>query len=192
MKNFILTVLSISLMCLFFSCSSPAPKEFKPIDFAVNMQDTVAQGHEIMNKRTFVKDTTNPANKYSQIDSISTYGGGLSYKIPDSLVGKELVITVKFKAKETQQILSFMVVSIQEEGATKPLFYSSIDMGANLGGKINEWVNVSAELIVDAESNDSNNTRLTIYSFKPKGKGNLLTDDLTISIKALGNPDDEE
>ncbi len=191
MKNFVLTVLSVSLMCLFFSCSSPAPKEYKPIDFAVNMQDTVAQNYEVMNKWTFVQDTTNPANKYTQIDSTSKYGGGLGYKIPDSLVGKELVISLKFKVKETQQISSGLVVCLATEGA-QPSFYTIVDMGANMSGKLNEWVNLTAEVIVDAESNDNNNAKLSLYFYKPQGNGSLLADDLTISIKALGNIEDEE
>jgi hypothetical protein len=190
MKNFVLTSVATALMCMFYSCSSPAPKEYKPIDFIVNGQDTVAQGYEIMNYWTFVPDSANPANKYSKIDSITKYGGGISYKIPDSLVGKELVISLKFKAKETQQILSTMVVSIQGDDA-KASFYTVVDMAANMAGKINEWVTVSTEIIVSPDSNDNNNTHLTIYTFKPAGKGNLLTDDLTVSVKALGNIEDE-
>ena len=193
MKNFILTVFVTIVMSMFYSCSSPAPKEYKPIDFIVNGQDSVAQGHEIMNYWSFVADSTNPANKYSKIDSITKYGMGLSYKIPDSLVGKELVLSITCKGKETMQISSLLVVSIDGiNGETKPFFYTFVKMSDFMGGKLNEWVTVSSEVIIDAPSNDNNNVTIKVYSYKPDGKGNLLIDDLAVSIKGIVNPDDEE
>lgn len=191
MKKIIFLVCSIAIVLHFGSCTSESKvKEYPTIELLLSGEDSVVKNIEIMNAGTLIADTTKAGNKYSQIDSIVQYGLGLKYFVPDSLVGKELQVTVKLKALETEAISSGIVVSFHDP-ANKATFYNNFDLRGAIR-QPNQWTDVNGEFMISAVANDFNGAYLAVYGYKPTGKGKLKIDNLSVSIKPIGDIDDEE
>jgi hypothetical protein len=192
MKKILLVVTMFVFGFLFVSCSESEGKTDSVIEYLANGQDTSVsvKGVQLMNLGTVVADSAMQNNKFSQIDSIFQYGMGLNYNLPDSIIGKELSITIKAKALETEAVNSVIVISLIDP-ANNTTYYNAIDLRGKIS-QVNQWSEVTGTCEIDAVSNDFNGARLTIYPYKSIGKGKLKIDDLSVSIKALTSIDDEE
>lgn len=182
------------LTALVVSCSSqPEPAQESVIEFSVTGEDTIlpVKGTEVLNIFSCVADSLKPGNHFSRIDSVSQYGLGLAYTLPDSLIGKKIEIKIKAKILGTKSQSCLLVTSLESVAGKQSLYYGVIDAGMQMMGKTGQWIDVSGDLIIDADKNNENSAVLKIYPWMNSGKGETCIDDITVTMKVYGESEEE-
>ena len=127
-----------------------------------------------------VIDENNPSNRYSRIDSVSVYGIGVDYFLPDSIKNGNLKIVISGKIRESESINSSIAISLH--GSADSIYYWGELYSGNYIKQLNNWVNIKDSVIIEQKANNERSKNLQIFSRKVKGKGFFDVDDLTVKI----------
>lgn len=129
---------------------------------------------------TLVTDENNPSNKYSRIDSVTVYGIGVDYFLPDSLKDCNLKVVISGKIRESESINSSIAVSLH--GNADSIYYWGELYSGHYIKQPNNWSTFTDSLIIDQKANNQRSKNLQIFSRKFAGKGFFDVDDLIIKI----------
>ena len=109
-KNiFLFTTALVASSFLFMRCDSG--EEFENAtqnSVDINLSGELIQGSQNM----LVVDETNPSNSYSRVDSITQYGFGTQFNLPDSLKDCGLKLVVSGKMRETESITGYIAIAL--------------------------------------------------------------------------------
>ncbi|MBL7895815.1 MAG: hypothetical protein JNK50_11035 [Bacteroidia bacterium] len=130
-----------------------------------------------------VIDETNPANRYSRVDSIKVYGYGIDFILPDSLKESDLTLIVSGKWRETESITGNIAISIQNN-TDSIMFFNTLN-AKDFITSTNTWYTFTDTFYINKTQNSTIAKRLRVFSGKPNGKGFLDVDDLKINITKL-------
>lgn len=197
MKKAIHLIIIVAVIVFYASCSTDKEETSATKTLTINLsgEDSVStvQGLTVINFASCVADSLKPGNRYSKIDSVYQYGLGIYYPLPDSMIGKKLEIKIKAKVLGTESQNGVFVVSLEKNQPTKTsLYYGSIDYGLQMNGKAKQWLDVSGDLVIEADNNNENGAVLVVYPWMAIGKGQTWVDDLNVTIIVAEDPEEEE
>ncbi|MGZ3883611.1 MAG: hypothetical protein ACXVP0_01470 [Bacteroidia bacterium] len=141
----------------------------------------------IKNLNTIVESPTAHSGKnVSRIDSGKDFGLIYTYNIPDSLVGKQLAVSVNAWVKSGNiENPGDLICSITNSR-------DSIMMWNGFGSKNvltapNQWANLTSTLTISKDITSKANITISVIAFN-SGKSYFEVDDLNISYFELNNP----
>lgn len=138
------------------------------------------ENEEAWNKRT---DGAIAGKYYSRVDSLSMYGYGLAIKIPDSLKGKHLRVSVDFLSRLMQKRFGqSLVIAVQNKD--KVFYWYAIDLSP-LTFKKSKWFVVKDSVQFYYNPTDTNAYELKVFGFNPYKHSMLDIDDLKIDFKEI-------
>ncbi len=180
-----LSLLALGIIILGASCSvqESSEKNIQPIVLKFDMTDTlIDKDVKILNQSTIITDTLGD-NKFSQVDSIIQYGSGLTYVLPDSVIGTDLQINIKANVLGTEAVDNgVLVISLCTSGDHKSMFYQDLKLDERISISRNQWITVQNNMEISGDINTMDKAELNVYLWKPRGKGLVKLDNLEISI----------
>jgi hypothetical protein len=126
-----------------------------------------------------VIDETNPANKYCRIDSITQYGFGVQYTIPDSLKDCNLKLVISGRMRETESITGYVAIALH--GKDSIFYWGSVLSGSHVK-QLNNWVSFKDSVVINKEANRPSGVELKVFPFKQIGKGYYDVDSLIVEV----------
>lgn len=175
-RNQILKIASALFLGLLFGSCEPEFENNSKSEVVFFLGGEVLQGPASQ----LVTDENDPTNKYSRVDSISIYGMGVDYILPDSLKDSNLKLIISAKIRESQSINSSIAVSLH--GTADSIYYWGELYSGNYIKQLNNWVAIKDSIIIEQKSNNVRSKSIRVFSRKVAGKGFFDVDDFTIKI----------
>ncbi|MCD6019666.1 MAG: hypothetical protein K0S53_2787 [Bacteroidetes bacterium] len=167
----------IGCTALFIVSCSP-PKPVTKITFlekiSVNNEDTTDGSLKF-------KGDPHSGTYYSHTDSAYMYGNGTIFMIADSLVEKELKVKVNMWARQGD-VGGENQFAIALQKGDSILNWSAVEFKKHIN-ESNKWVNVKDSVVFPNFLIKEKGLSIKMYSFNPKGKPYLDTDDIEIVIE---------
>jgi len=161
---------------LFFSCYKKTEEKFKPIaTIKISFEDnTFFTGFRM-------PDESLPRNYISKINNEIPYGGGLYFKIPDSLINKDIKILIKSKLRTNERFTYGHLFAITLNTANQQLFWSQIDLDPFIKNK-NTWNAFSDSTLIPSAINNRTGTEIRVFGFNASKKCFMEYDDLEVNF----------
>lgn len=125
-------------------------------------------------------DENNPSNKYVRIDSITQYGLGTDYLLPDSLKDCDLKIIASGKMRESATFKGCIAFNLFNNRDS--LLQWTIIKSETYVHHLNSWIPFKDSIIIGKDVNKMSAKTLRIFSFKNAGAGTFDVDDLRLDI----------
>lgn len=176
MKKTLINGLLLLLVLNITSCS----KEKKNTDIVITSE--INMEHQMLNfASTKTENNAHSGKFYSSVDSVTKYGAGYSYVIPDSLKDRNLKVYIKAWVREQESPLNG-TITVALSTSKGVAFWGAVapkvkDYAPNTWVEINDSVLIASTLLKDSF------TELSIFGFKDFGKDRLDLDDLNIRYK---------
>ena len=126
-----------------------------------------------------ITDENNPGNVYGRIDSISKYGFGMYYTLPDSLKDCDLKLIMSGKMRETENITGYIAIAVHSVDSI--YFWGNLFSSQHVK-EINKWIEFKDSINIPKSANTSASRTLKVFQFKEKGKGYFDLDNLNVKI----------
>ncbi|RLD88280.1 MAG: hypothetical protein DRJ09_08740 [Bacteroidetes bacterium] len=140
--------------------------------------------HYWINTNNLDSTNTHSGNYAAFTDSVHPYGLGVEMLFPDSILGKNTILSIRgFVFSNTLQSNALYVVSIVNQGETA--FWQGISLKKILKHK-KIWTPFHDSVIIPASITKTG--KLKIYLWNQGKKSRILVDDLAISFRPLHNP----
>lgn len=175
MKTVYKLAIAVFSLTLIISCGDDEFEKVSSEEVDINLGGEVAYACP----NCLVVDENDPANFYSRIDSVSQYGFGTYYTLPDSLKDCALKLILTGKIRETESITGSIAVALHSKDSI--LFWSQIKVNQHLTEK-NKWANFKDSIMIPKQSNTSLSNLLKVFQFKTIGSGFYDIDNLNVKI----------
>ncbi|MBP7807846.1 MAG: hypothetical protein KA163_01005 [Bacteroidia bacterium] len=126
-----------------------------------------------------ITDENDPSNSYGRIDSISQYGFGVYYTLPDSLKDCTLKLILTGKMRETESISGYLAVALH---STDSIYHWGYVFSEHHLKELNKWGEFKDSVIIPRQANKPSSRLLKIFQFKTTGKGAYDVDQLNVKI----------
>jgi hypothetical protein len=130
-------------------------------------------------QNVLVIDENNPSNMYSRVDSVSQYGFGTQFNLPDSLKDCNLKLVVTGKMRETESITGYIAIALH--GKDTMHFWGNV-FGYVHVKQPNTWVTFKDSVTITKAVNLPSSKFLRIFPLKQTGKGFYDVDEVMVKI----------
>ncbi len=174
---FLATVL-VALSFLFVRCDSD--DEFESNQRASVKIDMGGELIQCAAPPCLLVDENNPSNRYIRIDSVSQYGLGIDYLLPDSLKDCNLKIIASGKMRESSSFKGCVAFNLTNN---RDSILSFVIIKSETHVKhFNSWINFKDSLLIFKGANSMSAKTLRIFPYKNSGNGTFDIDNLVIEI----------
>lgn len=173
-KTISVTFLLLLSVVFFFSCSDDFEEPAKN-SVNIDMSGELTLG----SPASLIIDETNPSNYYSRVDSISQYGYGSGFILPDSLKDCDLKIVISGKMRETESVTGYVAIALH--GRDSIYFWGNVFGYVHIK-QVNSWFHFKDSLLIPKAANKPSSQYLKIFPFKQIGKGYYDVDEMNVKI----------
>jgi hypothetical protein len=126
-----------------------------------------------------VIDENDPGNYYGRIDSVSQYGFGIYYTLPDSLKDCNLKLIFTGKMRETESRTGYLAIALHSNDSINYWGYVFSEYHVK---EFNKWVDFKDSVVISKQANKISSRLLKVFQYKVAGKGYFDVDQLNIKI----------
>lgn len=174
-------VLFVSLLS---SCSEEAPRQkFKHVE-------TIDLDRSFINLQTIIEGDAHTGKKFSRADVGNNFGLGYSYLIPDTLKGKDLLVTINAWVR-TGDLGNNCDVILSSTSNDSILLWTGCSIKDFLRNP-NEWTTITKSVVVPAAVTSKNNAYINVIGHNIDAKSFLDIDDLVIEYKEIESEKEAE
>ena len=175
-KTFFFILSIIASAFLFIKCDSGYEFENNvKSNLSFNLSGEIVQD----GLNTLVIDENNPANSYTRIDSISQYGFGLHYNLPDSLKDCNLKLVLTGRMRETENITGYIAIALH--GKDTIYYWGNVFSYIHVK-QPNACFDFRDSVTINKAANLPSSQVLKVFPFKQGGKGFYDVDGLEVKI----------
>lgn len=138
-------------------------------------------GGEVVQSCTgcLITDENNPSNAYGRIDSVSKYGHGMYYALPDSLKDCGLKLILSGKIRETEYPTGYIAIAVH---SVDSIYFWGHLFTSQYVKESNKWIDFKDSVNIPKSANTSASRTLKVFQFKEKGRGYFDLDNLNVKI----------
>jgi hypothetical protein len=176
-NNLVYVILIIS----FISCyTKPIEKQTYIEKYMVSFEDsTFFTGFRM-------PDSSKSGNFISRISNNISFGGGINFKIPDSLVNKniKIIFNGKVRANETNTFGHLLAITLNS--VDKQLHWQQLEMDSYVKTK-DTWNLMKDSTLISADKNTQLGCEIRIFGFNASKKAYMDYDDVEVSFYEVEN-----
>ena len=170
--SYLLSLISV----LFFSCIKKIDEKEQLLEtIKINFEDgTFFSGHRM-------PDPSRSGNYISKISNEIPYGGGFYFKIPDSLINKDIKVLVKSTLRTNEFYTYGHFFAITLNSSNKQMFWRQIDLDKHVENK-NKWNEMIDSTLIPSTINNRAGLELKVFGFNASKKSYMEYDDIEVKL----------
>ena len=177
MRNKLSTIfLASCILSCFVSCNKKIKESQQLIEsFTVNFEDnTFFTGFRMI-------DNSRQNNYISRLSNDIAFGGGMFFKIPDSLINKSIKVIVKCKLRTSGMNTYGHLLAFTLNSNEKQLQWMQMDMDPHIK-KRNDWNEMTDSTFFPSFRNKLPGAEIRVFGFNASKKSFMDYDDLQVSF----------
>lgn len=160
----------------FFSCKKETSEKFQKIE---TLKITFEDGTFFTGNR--LPDSEKKGNYFSKISHEIPYGGGLYYKIPDSLLNKDIKVIINSKLRTNESFTYGHLFAVTLNSTDQQLFWSQIDLDPHISQK-NKWIEMKDSTLIPSSKNNKMGAEIRVFGFNASKKSYMEYDHLEVTF----------
>lgn len=183
MKTKSMYLLALSFMIILTFITSSCGSDKKEINKITVLEKRIVDSEDTTDGFPKFVGDVHGGKYYSHTDSTYMYGAGLRYNLADSLVQKSIVVRVDMWARQNM-LGGENQLAVALQNGDSVLNWQALTFEKYIK-EVNKWTNVKDSIIIPGEWITKPGYSIKVFTFNPKGKPSLDSDDMLLTFCKL-------